>query len=83
MLMHRHIFKDEMEEGTYMRQLALYIVVLLIGLVMLFIAKKERLRINKEEDFIYVEYKNIFCVKHLEGRRLKSLKNILIVKKGI
>jgi len=81
--MHRHIFLEEMEEGVYARKLLISLTTIAIGLVMLYLAKKERLRINKEEDFIYVEYKNIFCVKHLEGRFLHALRDIKIVKKGI
>lgn len=55
---------------------------LVVGLVIQLCAKKEKLRINKAEDRIYVEYKNVFYSSRIEGRYLHNLKQFVIVRKG-
>ncbi|KAL4473520.1 hypothetical protein ABPG74_022384 [Tetrahymena malaccensis] len=82
-MMHKHVFLDEIDGMTYFTKMFISFLMLISGLIMLIVAKKEKLRINKNEDLIYVEYKNIFFRGHLEGRYLHSLKDFYVVKKGI
>ncbi|EWS75189.1 transmembrane protein, putative (macronuclear) [Tetrahymena thermophila SB210] len=82
-MMHKHIFLDEIDGLTYFTKMIISLLTLISGMIMLIVAKKEKLRINKNEDLIYVEYKNIFFRGHLEGRYLHSLKDFYVVKKGI
>lgn len=73
-LMHRHVFLDEIDGMTYFTKILLSLSALGTGLFMLLFARNEKLRINKAEDSLYVEKKNIFCENIIKKRYLHLLK---------